>query len=60
MDCVDFLDAVKWTATEKKVARKAFDQALERHLAAITAEARRDDGERQRAFPALGIGSVPH
>lgn len=30
-----------WSATEKKVARKAFDQALDRNLAAIIAEARR-------------------
>jgi Photoprotection regulator fluorescence recovery protein len=36
-----FRDEVRWTAAEKKVARKAFDQALERHLSAITAEAKR-------------------
>jgi hypothetical protein len=36
-----FRDAVRWTAAEKKVARKAFNQALERHLSAITAEAKR-------------------
>jgi hypothetical protein len=34
-------DNVKWTAAEKKVARRAFDRALERHLSAITAEAKR-------------------
>jgi hypothetical protein len=36
-----FKAEVRWTATEKKVARRAFDQALDRHLAAITAEAKR-------------------
>ncbi len=36
-----FRDEVRWTAAEKKVARRAFDQALERHLSAITAEAKR-------------------
>lgn len=36
-----FTDTVKWSAAEKKVARKAFDQALKRHLLAITAEAKR-------------------
>src|SRR6266478_3780640 len=36
-----FKDEVRWTATEKKVARRAFDQALDRHLSAITAEAKR-------------------
>jgi hypothetical protein len=42
MDSVgQFRDEVKWTAAEKKVARRAFDQALERHLSAITAEAKR-------------------
>jgi hypothetical protein len=42
MDSVEqFRDEVKWTAAEKKVARRAFDQALERHLSAITAEAKR-------------------
>ena len=35
-----FKDEVRWTATEKKVARRAFDQALDRHLSAITKEAR--------------------
>jgi hypothetical protein len=34
-------DNLRWTAAEKKVARRAFDQALERHLSAITAEAKR-------------------
>jgi hypothetical protein len=37
----EFRDQVRWTAAEKKVARRAFDQALERHLSAITAEAKR-------------------
>lgn len=36
-----FRDAVKWTAAEKKVAHRAFDQALKRHLSAIMAEAKR-------------------
>src|ERR1700757_2864235 len=37
----NFRDEVRWTAAEKKVARKALDQALERHLSAITSEAKR-------------------
>jgi hypothetical protein len=42
MDSIEqFGDNVRWTAAEKKVARKAFDQALERHLSAIIAEAKR-------------------
>lgn len=36
-----FKDEMRWTATEKKVARRAFDQALDRHLSAITTEAKR-------------------
>ena len=32
---------VSWTGAERKVARRAFDQALERHLTAIIAEAKR-------------------
>jgi hypothetical protein len=36
-----FGDNVRWTGAEKKVARRAFDQALERHLSAIIAEAKR-------------------
>jgi len=36
-----FTDNVRWTGAEKKVARRAFDQALRRHLLAIMAEARR-------------------
>jgi hypothetical protein len=36
-----FQNAITWTATEKKTARRAFDKAFERHCAAITAEARR-------------------
>jgi hypothetical protein len=36
-----FRREVKWTATEKKVARKAFDKALERHCIAAATEARR-------------------
>ena len=36
-----FKDEVRWTATEKKVARRAFDRALDRHLSAITKEAKR-------------------
>ena len=36
-----FTRYVPWSPAEKKAARKAFDQALERHLSAIIAEARR-------------------
>lgn len=36
-----FRDAVEWTAAEKKVAHRAFDQALQRHLSTIMAEAKR-------------------
>jgi hypothetical protein len=36
-----FNSNVRWTAAEKKVARRAFDKALGRHLSAITAEAKR-------------------
>jgi ketosteroid isomerase-like protein len=32
---------LRWTAAEKKTARRAFDKAFERHWAAITAEVRR-------------------
>jgi hypothetical protein len=32
---------LKWTAAEKKTARRAFDKAFERHCAAITAEVKR-------------------
>jgi hypothetical protein len=35
-----FGNNVRWTAAEKKVARRAFDQALGRHLSAIIAEAK--------------------
>jgi hypothetical protein len=42
MDSVEqFGDNVRWTAAEKKVARRAFDLALERNLSAIIAEAKR-------------------
>jgi Photoprotection regulator fluorescence recovery protein len=42
MDSIEqFGENVMWTAAEKKVARRAFDQALERHLSAIIAEAKR-------------------
>ena len=42
MDSIEpFGDNLRWTAAEKKVARRAFDQALERHLSSITAEAKR-------------------
>jgi hypothetical protein len=42
MDSLEqFTDVVRWTGAEKKVARRAFDAALERHLSAITAEAKR-------------------
>jgi hypothetical protein len=42
MDSIEqFGDNVRWTPAEKKVARRAFDNALERHLTAITAEAKR-------------------
>jgi Photoprotection regulator fluorescence recovery protein len=36
-----FRDAVKWTPAEKKVAHKAFEQALKRHLSTIMAESKR-------------------
>ena len=32
---------LRWTAAEKKTARRAFDKAFERHCATITAEVRR-------------------
>lgn len=42
MDSVEqFGDNVRWTAAEKKVARRAFDLALERNLSEIIAEAKR-------------------
>jgi hypothetical protein len=42
MDSLEqFTDVVRWTSAEKKVARRAFDAALERHLSAIIAEAKR-------------------
>jgi len=42
MDSMEqFRDEVKWTAAEKKVARRAFGKALRRHLSVITAEAKR-------------------
>jgi Photoprotection regulator fluorescence recovery protein len=42
MDSIEqFGDNVRWTGAEKKVARRAFDQALERHLSTIIAEAKR-------------------
>jgi 2-phospho-L-lactate guanylyltransferase (CobY/MobA/RfbA family) len=42
MDSLEqFSNNVRWTAAEKKVARRAFENALERHLSAITAEAKR-------------------
>jgi hypothetical protein len=34
-------EVVRWTGAEKKVARRAFDAALECHLSAIIAEAKR-------------------
>jgi len=36
-----FRNQIRWTTAEKKAARKAFDHALERNLAAIMAEAKR-------------------
>jgi hypothetical protein len=36
-----FGDRESWSSAEKKVARRAFDQALDRNLAAIMAEAKR-------------------
>jgi len=36
-----FIKYVPWTPAEKKAARKAFDEALGRHLSAIIAEAKR-------------------
>lgn len=37
----EFIKYVHWTPAEKKAARRAFDQALGRHLSAIIAEAKR-------------------
>lgn len=37
----NFIRYETWTANEKKVARRAFDEALARHLSAITAKAKR-------------------
>jgi hypothetical protein len=36
-----FIKHVPWTPAEKKAARRAFDEALGRHLSAIIAEAKR-------------------
>jgi hypothetical protein len=36
-----FIREVKWTGTEKKVARKAYDKAFERQCTAIATEAKR-------------------
>ena len=36
-----FIRYEPWTAEEKTVARRAFDEALARHLSAITAKAKR-------------------
>jgi Photoprotection regulator fluorescence recovery protein len=36
-----FHHGLKWSAAEKKSARRAFDKAFERHCAAITVEVRR-------------------
>jgi hypothetical protein len=36
-----FNDEATWSATEKKVSRRAFAKAFERHWSSITAEARR-------------------
>ena len=36
-----FIKYVPWTPAEKKAARRAFDEALGRHLSAIIAEAKR-------------------
>jgi len=41
MDPEEFIKYVHWTPAEKKVARRAFDEALGRHLSAIIAEAKR-------------------
>ena len=37
----EFIRYVHWTPAEKKAARRAFDEALGRHLSAIIAEAKR-------------------
>jgi hypothetical protein len=37
----EFIRYVHWTSAEKKAARRAFDEALGRHLSAIIAEAKR-------------------
>jgi len=36
-----FIEHVPWAPAEKKAARRAFDQALQRHLWATIAEAKR-------------------
>jgi hypothetical protein len=36
-----FINHVPWSPAEKKAARRAFDDALGRHLSAIIAEAKR-------------------
>src|ERR1700680_195585 len=36
-----FGDEIRWTDSEKKTARKAFDKAFERHCTSISAEVRR-------------------
>lgn len=42
MDSIEqFRNHVRWADAEKKVARRAFDHALERRLSAITSEAKR-------------------
>ena len=42
MDSLEqFRNDARWTAAEKKVARKAFENALGRHLSAIIEEAKR-------------------
>jgi Photoprotection regulator fluorescence recovery protein len=37
----EFIKYVHWTPAEKKAARRAFDEALGRHLSSIMAEAKR-------------------
>jgi hypothetical protein len=42
MDSIEpFGENAQWTVAERKVARRAFDQALKRNLSAIIAEAKR-------------------
>jgi len=55
----EFIRYEPWTADEKKVARRAFDEALARHLSAITAKAKRMMAKVVDPSD-LGTGSISH